>query len=193
MKKTRIFLADDHAIMRDGLKSIIAENDRFEIIGESGDGRETIELMDSRPPDLLILDISIPTMSGIEVARQTKKYHPNVKILILSQHDNEEYVSELMKIGVDGYMLKTNASAELLKALSEILNGNNYLSPRITTRLISGLRESGTAKAADLTSCFKLLTNREREILKLIAEGKTNKEISSLLFISSETVKTHRA
>jgi DNA-binding NarL/FixJ family response regulator len=193
VKKIKIFLADDHAILRDGLKSIISDDDRFEVEGESGDGREALEMIDKRVPDIAIIDISMPTMSGIELARQTKKYHPEVKILILSQHDNEEYVNELMSIGVDGYMLKTNAGEELIKALTDIQNGNNYLSPRLTTKLLSGLRNPGTTKMTDLKSSFRLLSNREREILKLIAEGKTNKEISSLLFISVETVKTHRA
>lgn len=194
MNTMKVFLADDHALLRDGVKAIIAGDPRYEVAGESGDGREALERIEAMKPDIAVIDISIPTMSGVEIARQLKKFHPAIRVLMLSQHDNEEYVRELMAIGVEGYILKSNASDELLRALDAIMDGNTFLSPQITTRLVSGMRESGRAAAtAEIQSSFRLLSNREREILKLIAEGKSNREIASLLFISAETVKTHRA
>ncbi len=163
MNKITIFLADDHAILRDGLKSIILEDNTYEIIGEAGDGRNALEQLERLVPDIAIIDISMPGMSGVEVARQIKKYHDDIKVLILSQHDNEEYISELTDIGVDGYILKTNASSELLNALKEILKGNIYLSPPITTKLVSGLRVAGKSNKSnnsDISSSRKLVSDK---------------------------------
>jgi DNA-binding NarL/FixJ family response regulator len=194
MNKIRIFLADDHVILREGLRYILNTVPDYQVIGESGDGREALEKIEKLKPDVVILDISMPTMTGIEVSRQLRKYHPEIKIIVLSRHDNEEYVNQLMKYGIHGYILKDNASDDLLKAIAEVLNGNMYLSPRITKNIIEDYlanKKCGIQQGAD--SIFSKLSIREIEILKLIAEGKSNNQIASLIFISDKTVKVHRA
>jgi len=193
MNTIKIFLADDHTILREGLKSIITSDERIKIVGEAGDGREALERIEEIKPDLAIIDISMPSLNGIEVSRQVKKYYPQIKILILSQHDNEEFIKELISIGIDGYVLKSNAKDELLRAIDIIINGDKYLSPQVTSRLMSSFNETPQKTQSDFKTRFDLLSNREKEILLLIAEGKTNIEIASQLFITPETVKTHRS
>lgn len=192
MKKARLFLADDHAILREGLVHILSKVPEYDVIGESGDGKEALDRIEKLKPDLAILDVSMPTMTGIEISREIKRYNPGVKILILTQHDNEAYVKQLLKNGIDGYILKENASDELLKAVEVILKGKSYLSPEITKKIVSGFSEDNGTRE-DERSPFTVLSNRERVILKLIAEGKSNREIASTFFISDQTVKTHRA
>jgi DNA-binding NarL/FixJ family response regulator len=193
-EKVRIFLADDHRILRDGLRNIICSEPDFEVSGESGDGREALEMIERDRPDIAIVDISMPGMTGIEVARQIKKFHPEIKVLILSRHDSEEYVDTLIKYGVDGYVLKDSAGGDLITAVREACKGNIYLSPRLIKNLVSEFHDlSSSGHHAIGEHIIRELSNREKEILKLIAEGKTNAEIASLLFISDKTVKAHRA
>jgi len=193
MKKWRLYLVDDHAILREGLKHILVSGiEDGEVIGESGDGGKAYEEIDRLLPDMVILDISLPTMSGIEIARKLRKYHPDMKIIILSRHDNEEYVKELLKYGVNGFVLKDDAGEDLLRAVGAVRKNETYLSPRITGQLISnpGLQENPTKKQE--SGQFTILTNREREILKRIAEGKSNEETGKALRLSPKTVKVHR-
>lgn len=194
MNKTRIFLADDHAILREGLRYILGSVPGYEVTGESGDGREALGMIEKLKPDIAIIDISMPGMTGIEISRQIKKYVPETRVIILSRHDNEEYVSELLRLGVNGYVLKDNAGDDLLRAVAEVAKGNIYLSPRITRKIVTdyiapGLREG----AGRQDSQFTALSIREREILKLVAEGRSNAEIASTLWISDKTVKVHRS
>jgi DNA-binding NarL/FixJ family response regulator len=190
---TKIFLVDDHAILRDGLKYILSAIPEFEVVGEAGDGREAISRIERLRPDIVVLDISLPSMSGVEVARQLGKFVPDTKIIILSRHDNEEYVQELLAIGVSGYILKEGAGDDLIKAINEVIQGNIYLSPRITKKVISDFMLSRTRVAGGAPGDpMPLLSNREKEILKLIAEGKTGDEIASILRIAANTVKVHR-
>lgn len=194
MSNVRIFLADDHAILREGLKFIITSIDGYEIIGESGDGKQALEMIEKLKPDVAIIDITMPTMTGIDISRHLKKYNSGVKIIILSRHSNDEYVNILLKYGIRGYVLKDNAGDDLLRAIAEVLQGNIYLSPRITKSVISGHVAQDNADSSDgKTVRFSVLSGREQEILKLIAEGKSNVEIASLLWISEKTVKVHRA
>lgn len=198
MKKITIFLADDHQILREGLKLILSKNENLQVIGESADGRDALEKIEKLNPDIAILDISLPSMLGIEIAHSLKKYQPGIKIIILTQHSNSEYIQEAIRLGVEGYILKNNASEELIKAIEKVIEGNNYISPEVTTQIFSDFRKNQkntTTAPSDtyLDSQFSRLTPREREILKLIAEGKKNKEIASLLFISDQTVKVHRS
>jgi len=194
MNKIRILLADDHAILRDGLRYILNTTSDYEIVGEAGDGKEAIDKIEKYRPDIAILDISMPTITGIEISRQVKKYFPGTKIIILSRHDNEEYVNQVLKYGVNGYILKDDAGADLLKAISEIMKGNIYLSPRIMTRIVGDYTYGRRWESPRVrNSVFETLTSRETEILKLIAESKTNAEISAALRISCKTVKVHRA
>ncbi len=194
MNKIRILLADDHAILRDGLRYILNTTPDYEIVAEAGDGKEAIDKIEKIKPDIAILDISLPTLTGLEIARQVRKYFSGVKVIILSRHDNEEYVNQAIKYGVNGYILKDDASDDLLKAISETMKGNVYLSPRIITRMVGEYaRGRGSGAAPEGDSVFETLSDREREILKLVAEGKTNIQISAALRISCKTVKVHRA
>lgn len=193
MKKTTIFLADDHAILRDGLKYILSAVPEFEIAGESGDGKDALMMIERLKPDIVVLDISLPTMSGVDVARQLGKYVPETKVIVLSRHDNEEYVQQLLALGVSGYILKDGAGDDLILAIHEVMQGNIYLSPRITKKVIADLMVSrvpgmGRQQGASLPQ----LSNREKEVLKLIAEGKAGDEIASILRIAANTVKVHR-
>jgi len=194
MKKITIFLADDHVILREGLKHILLEDTSLEIIGEAGDGREALEKIDKLKPDIAILDISMPTLSGLEASRVIRKYDKSIKIIILTRHDNEEYVQQAIKNGVNGFILKDSAGDDLLKAVRDVMNGNIYLSPKIVTNIIkSGIAEPGSRNKIKLKSEKKeLLTNREKEVLKLVAEGKSSNDIALLLRISPKTVKVHR-
>lgn len=192
MKKLKIFLADDHVILREGLKHILMEDKSIEIIGEAGDGREALEKIDKLKPDIAILDISMPSLSGLDAARIIRKYDKNIKILILTRHDNEEYVQQAIKSGVNGFILKDSAGDDLLKAVRDVMTGNIYLSPKIITNIVkSGIFEPGNKKKLK-TESSGLLTNREHEVLKLVAEGKSSNEIADLLRISPKTVKVHR-
>lgn len=193
MKKIRIFLADDHAILRDGLKYILCENDTCEIIGEAGDGREAVDKIYKLKPDIAILDISMPVLTGLEAARLIRKYDRDIKIIILTRHDNEEYVRQAIRYGVNGFILKDNAGDDLLKAVKDVMNGNLYLSPRLLTSLVqTGLILPPKSEGNRIIIEKKSLTNREKEVLKLVAEGKSSNEIASILRISPKTVKVHR-
>jgi DNA-binding NarL/FixJ family response regulator len=194
MRTVKIILADDHAMFRDGLKVLLSVNSSYKIVGEACNGREALEKIDALRPDLAILDISMPNMTGIEVAHHVRKYYPAVKIIILSCHDNEEFVDQLIKYGVNGYLLKENTSEYLFKAIEEVLIGNVFLSPSILTKLVVGLSNNKNYIAGKkLDSIFITITPREKEIIKLIVEGKTGTEIAKILRVSENTVKVHRA
>jgi DNA-binding NarL/FixJ family response regulator len=192
----KVFIVDDHAILREGLKLILAPVPDIQIIGEAGDGQSAIEQIDALKPDLILLDISLPGMTGIEIARNIRKYHPNAKIIILSRHDNEEYVQQLLKLGIHAYVLKDDAGEDLLRAIEAVKKQERYLSPRITNRLLLNLEHQGKRKKEndnpEESLVFSILTNREREILKLVGEGKSNEEIAKQLWIALRTVKVHR-
>ena len=187
-KKTTYYLVDDHAILREGLKHILLTMPENEIIGEAGDGGIALEEIDRLKPDVVVLDISLPTVSGIEITRKIRKYHPETFIIILSRHDNEEYISQLLKYGIHGFVLKDEAGEDLLRAVDAIRKGEKYLSPRIAKQLMEGYETRGKKNDDQ----FSVLTNREREILKLIAEGNSNDQIAEILWISPRTVKVHR-
>ncbi len=191
MKKKRIYLADDHAILREGLKHILESSQKCEIVGESGDGQTAFEEISRLLPDAVILDISMPGLTGIEAARKIRRYYPEIKIIILSRHDSEEYIQELIKIGINGYVLKDEAGSDLLKAVESLDKNEVYLSPRITSRIMSaGFHKNPSDDIQE--NLFVQLTSREREILQLVAEGKSNEETAKILWISPATVKVHR-
>ena len=193
-KRIKIFLADDHSMLRDGLKMILENEEEFNIVGEAGDGREAYEMIEKLKPDVAILDISMPSMSGIELSRHLKKFLPDMKILILSRHDKDEYIKQVLQYGVEGYILKDDASDELIKAVKEVLKGNLYLSPRLASGIIREVITMQSESEEDVAeaSPFEVLTPREREVLKLVAEGSNSREIAEMLRISLQTVKTHR-
>lgn len=194
MKKIRVYLADDHLILRDGLRRIFESEARYEIIGESGDGKEALEEIEQLKPDISIIDISLPSMIGIEIVRQLKKYYPDLKIIILTRHENRAYVEQTLKYGVNGYVLKDAAVDDLLHAVETVLGGNIYLSPRITKNLVHDFFSGANrAPSGDDYNLPNRITPRERQILKLLAEGRNNREIAELLHIALKTVKVHRA
>jgi DNA-binding NarL/FixJ family response regulator len=187
----KVFLVDDHAILREGLKLILKQLPNLEIVGETGDGTTALEEIDRKKPDIVVLDISLPGMSGVEIARQLKKYNKNIKIIILSRHDGEEYITQLLKLGINAYVLKDEAGEDLLRAIEAVQKEERYLSPRITSKVMNAFQNKKTNPSIS-EEIFDVLTNREREILKLIAEGNSNDEIASKLWIALQTVKVHR-
>ncbi len=191
--KTKIFLVDDHTILREGLKLIIEDVENYCVVGESGDGKEALDLIEKLEPDISILDISLPGMSGIDIVRHLKKYQLATKIIILSRHDNDEYIKQLLKLGVDGYVLKDDAGEDLLRAVEAVLNGDKYLSPRVASQVVSEYISLDGMIGKPGESQFDLLTGREREVLKLLAEGMTGQEAADCLRISARTIKAHRA
>ncbi len=191
MNNYKIVLADDHVMLRHGLKSIIESNDGFEVIAEADDGAELLSLLHKVTPDLVILDISMPKIRGIEAAAEISKNFPAIKTLILTMHKGAQYLHHALSAGVEGYLLKEDAPKEIFTAIETIRRGNKYISPLLS----SGLTDE-MARAYQ-TGEFKImstpLTLRERQVLKLIAEEKTNKEVAELLNISLRTVHHHRA
>ena len=192
MSTFRIIVADDHMMFRQGLKKILEERADFEIIGEASCGLELLKLLRELVPDLVILDISMPSLRGIEAVREIKSVHPNVKILILTMHKDKEYLRQAISAGAEGYLLKEDADSELFSAVGKIRQGGIYVSPKLSEELTidwAKIRRGDEKPSSEAES----LTLREREVLKLIAEGKSSKEIADLLFISSRTVERHRA
>lgn len=190
----KALLIDDHAILREGLKLILHQVQDLEIIGEAGDGKSALEKIESLKPDLILLDISLPEMTGVEVARYARKNFPEIKIIILSRHNNEEYVQQLLKLGIHAYVLKDDAGDDLIRAIEAVRQNERYLSPRITSQIVSNFEQYGKRKktTTEEGKLFSILTHREREILKHIGEGKSNEEISKELQIALRTVKVHR-
>jgi len=194
MKKIRIYIADDHAILRDGLKMILLRNDKFEIAGEAGDGKTALEEIEKLKPDIVILDISMPVMTGLEVTRQIKKYNNKIKVIVLSRHDNEIHIKQALQNGANGYILKDYAADELIRAITEVMNENIYLSPNLLTSILANNASFLSTKPLKKINYEEnVLSNREKQILKLICENNTNKDIALILRISEQTVKGHRA
>jgi len=191
MKKTSIVIAEDHTILREGLQALLSGKKEFNVVGEAKDGREAIHSVEENKPDIILLDLSMPRMNGLEAIQEIKKRSVNTKILVLTVHKTEEYVLASLEAGADGYILKEATHSELLIAIDNVLSGKPYLSPGISEKVIEGYL-SGKNKAKNKGSQDRL-TKREREILKLIAEGHTNKRISEILCISIKTVEKHRS
>jgi two-component system response regulator NreC len=189
--KRRVVIAEDHTIVREGLRSLLATSTDLEVVGEAGDGREAIACAERLKPDLIITDLSMPRMNGMEAVRQIKKRSSQTKILVLTVHRTEEYILAALEAGADGYLLKDSTHSELLMAVRHILNGMRYISPGISDRVLRGYLE-GKRRGGASTS-WETLSAREREILKLIAEGNKNKDIAEQLCISVKTVEKHRS
>lgn len=195
MTPTQIVLADDHELVRDGIKSLLENEPSFQVIDEASDGVEALEVISKRQPDLLIVDIRMPNMNGIEVVRQLTEKYPDIKKLVLSMHDSEEYVVESIEAGADGYLLKGSTKAEFLKALRTIAEGGKYFSGDVSAIIINnfvGGKPKPTPKTEDFPEELAQLTNREKQILELILDGKGNNEISEALKISKRTAEVHR-
>ncbi|MDI6050636.1 MAG: response regulator transcription factor [Bacteroidota bacterium] len=189
----RVVLADDHVFVRDGIKSLLENEANIEVVGEATDGLEALKIVESCKPDLLILDIRMPNMTGIEVVEKLRSQNNLVKIVMLSMHESEEYVLKSIKAGADGYLLKGSSKEEFLKALQTIANGGKYFSGDISSILIGQLNNSTSIQESKpMQDEEQLITKREREILKLLLSGKGNKEIAEALDISKRTAEVHR-
>jgi len=189
--KLRILLAEDHTILREGLRALLSADSHFEIIGEAQDGREALRWVEKLNPDLILMDLSMPRMNGMEAIREIKKRHPATKIIALTVHKTEEYLLTTLQAGADGYVLKDATHGELVIAIKNVMAGKAYLSPGVSDKVIEGYLEG--KEGTPSVSAWETLSQREREVLKLIAEGYKNKEIAGDLCISLKTVEKHRA
>jgi len=189
MKPTRVVLADDHALVRAGIRALLEKMPHVEVIGEAGTGREALEIVRSKRPNLVLLDIAMAELSGLEALPRMVKDFPGVKVIILSAHANEEYVIRALRSGACGYMLKDAATAELKLAITSVVQGKTYLSPSISRTVI----DSYLQRVGGDPSPLARLTARQREILQLIAEGTNTKEIAYTLGISVKTAEAHRS
>ncbi|MDH4028490.1 MAG: response regulator transcription factor [Nitrospirota bacterium] len=187
--KTRILLADDHKILCDGISSLLKEYPDFEVIGEAADGRTALRLVRELSPDVVIMDISMPDLNGIDATRRINDEHPGVKVIALSMHCDKQFVSEIFKAGASGYLLKDCAFEELEHAIRVVINNQTYINPQIASLVVESLVSQPVESKKQ---AFTLLTEREREVLQLIAEGKSTKQIASDLHVSAKTVESHR-
>ena len=190
MKKLRILLADDHTVMRSGLRALLDRQPNLEVVGESENGRHTVEVSASLKPDVVIMDIGMPILNGIEATKQIVNQHPAIAVVILSMYSDEAYVMRALTAGARAYLLKDSAARDLMSAIEAVSQGKSFFSPKVSRILaedyIRVLKQKGAVDTYDL------LTSRECEILQLLAEGRTNKEVSTALNISPYTVETHR-
>jgi two-component system response regulator NreC len=189
--KHRIIIAEDHTILREGLRSLLSSDPDLDVVGEAQDGQEAIRCVEKLKPNLVLMDLSMPRMNGLDAIKEIKKRSTDTKILVLTVHKNEEYIVATLQAGADGYALKDSTHAELGIAIKNVLSGNHYISPGISGRVIEGYLEG--RKPLKPISPFETLTQRERGILKMIAEGYKNKDIADYLCISVKTVEKHRA
>ena len=189
--KLSIVLADDHTILREGLRALLTADPGFEVVGEARDGREAVRCVEKLGPELILMDLSMPRMSGMEAIREIKKRYPETKIIALTVHKTEEYLLNTLQAGADGFVLKDATHDELIMAIKNVMGGKSYLSPAVSEKVIEGYLQG--KKSTQSLSSWESLSQREREVLKLIAEGYKNKEIAGDLCISLKTVEKHRA
>jgi DNA-binding NarL/FixJ family response regulator len=189
----QIVLADDHVMFRRGVKKMLQGMNDVEVVGEAGDGLELLEILKKTTPHLVILDISMPLLRGLEAVREVKTIHPQTKVLMLTMHKDKEYLYHALSGGAEGYLLKEDADTELFRAIETLRHGGTYVSPLLSPQLKDFFKEKSHYAPGTLRQPGELLTAREKMIIKLIAEGKSSGEIASLLYISSRTVQNHRA
>ena len=187
MKTIKVLVADDHALVRKGIEAILNQEPDIEVVGEATDGRQAVSLTQKVKPDIVLMDISMPKLNGLEATRQIKHNLPGIKVIVFTMYTDEEYIFNMFKAGSSGYVLKQSVPTELISAIREVSKGNSYLSPLISTKVIEHYIHS--REDAD---GYETLTHREKEVLQLIAEGLTNREISEELNLSIKTIGTHR-
>ncbi len=191
MKKITVLLADDHRILREGVRSLLEKAGDMEVVGEAADGGEAVAKAQALSPDVVLMDITMPGMNGLEATRQIKALKPNIKVLILSMHESNQYISQFLRSGASGYVLKDTAASDLVGAIRAISQGDAFLYPSIARKLLEEYMQK--VQSGEESESYDGLTGREREILKMIAEGKSNKEIADILSLSIRTVQAHRA
>ncbi|MCJ7537017.1 MAG: response regulator transcription factor [Anaerolineales bacterium] len=189
MSPIRVLLADDHTILREGIRALIEDQGDMEVVGEAENGQATVKMVAQLLPDVVVMDIAMPLLNGLEATRQIRRDFPQVKVLILTMHENEEYIRQVLTAGALGYVLKDAAARDLLGAIRTVYQGEAVLSPAITRLVIEDYLRWGDIRPEDTTNG---LTAREREVLQLIAEGYTSKEIAGILSLSVKTVQSHR-
>jgi DNA-binding NarL/FixJ family response regulator len=190
MKRIRILIADDHGIVRTGLRLQLERNEQFEVVGEAADGREAVRMAEQLAPDVVIMDIAMPSLNGIQAAAQIIKNLPNTGIIMLSMHSDETYITRTLAAGAKGYLLKDNAEVDLYRAVQVVAQGKPFFSPAIANTLLEDYMSQMQQRG--LQDSYDLLTDREKEILQLLAEGRSNKDVAVMLNLSTNTVETHR-
>jgi DNA-binding NarL/FixJ family response regulator len=192
MKPLRILIADDHEFIRRGIRAVLEKQPNCEIVGEAADGREAVQLAATSLPDIAILDVTMPELNGFDATRQMLQENPNIKVLVLSMHESEQIVREVLASGARGYILKSDAGRDLLSAVDSLASGKPFFTSKVSELLLNVYLKRGAApqESGDAPS---VLTAREREILQLLAQGKSNKEVATALYISVRTVETHRS
>lgn len=190
-KRRTILIVDDHPLFREGLKSVISKDKKYEVIGEAGRGREGYKLVEKLKPDIVLIDISLPDMNGIDLVSKIKKTYPEIRIMIVSMHSKIDYIAESFKAGAIGYLVKESAAMTLLKGLDIISQNKYFLDSSVSKEVIKRLVETDSIKKIN-DPLYNSLTPREQEVLRLLAEGYSNKEIAEILCISPKTVENHR-
>jgi two-component system, NarL family, response regulator NreC len=190
MKRIRVLIADDHGIVRKGLRLQLEQNSAFEVVGEATEGREAVRMAEALLPDVVIMDIAMPNLNGIQATAQLVKKNPNIGVIMLSMYSDETYLTRTLAVGAKGYLLKENADVDLENAVRSVAQGKPFFSPAITKTLLEDYMRQ--LQQRGLQDSYDLLTDREKEILQLLAEGHSNKEIATMLNLSTNTVETHR-
>jgi DNA-binding NarL/FixJ family response regulator len=190
-KAITIFLADDHTIVRQGLAKLLEGEPNLQVVGEAENGREAVVKVEKLKPDVVLMDIAMPMLNGIEATRQIRKVCPRTKVIILSMHSHDRYISELFSLGASGYLLKSSTGTDIINAIHTALKGSTYLSPSISDKVIEDYLS--LKKKSHQDDLYNRLSNREREVFQMIAEGRATKEIADILCLSPSTVKTHRS
>jgi DNA-binding NarL/FixJ family response regulator len=189
MMDTKVLLVDDHAILREGIRMVLDAQSGIRVVGEAEDGRQALEMVENLQPDVVVMDIAMPNMNGAEATRQIKRRFPRTRVVILTMHENQQYLMQIVNAGATACVLKRSAGTELVTAVKAAARGESYFSPTMASMMLDVYRRRLVEEGSDELA---LLTEREREVLQLVAEGKTSQEIADQLFVSIKTVQTHR-